>query len=172
MDDRTKFIAYSISLAALLAILTPLVLNLDRLIYFYTGSKILSVVIFSVYALISGYLFSRVFQNYGGLKVIISGVIGSLVFAVMLGVRKVIQNSLKAILQSELSLQNGNLNSIANTEGMINPDLLFIIIFISFNLPIIYSLIERNDLEPKYMVLYALSILFYLIISLMFNEVF
>jgi hypothetical protein len=169
MEKKTRFIFYSFGLAALLVILTPLVLSLSTIVYSYTGSKLLSVAVLPVYALASGYLFSRVFDSFGNLKAVIAGVMGSTVFAGISGIQKVIYSSLKALYQSTSSIQGGGFSSIAKTEGMVNPNLLFIIVFISFNLPIIYSLIKRNNLKLKHLLLYALPIIIYLIIPAVFN---
>ncbi|MFB6226656.1 MAG: hypothetical protein ABEJ02_04860 [Candidatus Paceibacteria bacterium] len=169
MEKKTRFIVYSLGLAVLLVILTPLVLSLSTVVNFYTGSRILSVAVLPLYALSSGYLFSRIFDSFGSLKTIIAGVIGSTVFAGISGIQKVIYSSLNAISQSTSSIQSGSFSSIANTEAMVNPDLLFTIVIISFNSPIIYSLIDRNNLEPKHLVLYTLPVVIYLKIPAVFN---
>lgn len=171
MKEKTRFIVYSFGLATLLVILTPLVLGLSTIVNFYTGSKLLSVAILPLYAIASGYLCSTIFDSFGSLKTVVTGVIGSTVFAGISGIQKVVYDSINAISQSTASLQSGSFSSIANTEAMVNPDLLFMLVFISFNLPIIYSLIERKDLEPKYLLLYATPVIIYLIIPTVFNGV-
>ena len=169
MENETRFIVYSFGLAALLVILTPLVLSLSTIVNIYTSSKLLAAAVLPVYALTSGYLFSRIFDSFGSLKTIIAGVIGSAIFAAISGIQKVIYSSINTISQSTSSIQNGSFSSTINTEGMVNPDLLFIVVLISFNLPIIRSLIKRNNLEPKHLLLYALPVIIYLIVPAAFK---
>lgn len=171
MENKSRFIILSILLTVLLIILTPLVLGLSTVVNFYTGSEILSIAVLPAYGTVAGYLFSRVFDSYGSLKVIISGVMGSTVFAGISGIQKIVYESLNSLSQSTSSMPNGGLSSMANTEGMINPDLLFIVVITSFNLPIIYSLINREDLEPKHLVLYILPVLIYLVIPTIFSGI-
>lgn len=169
MKNKTKFIAYSIGLAALLFVFTPLVLILSSIVYVYTGPEILSIAILPAYAIVAGYLFSRIFRGYDSSKVIISGVLGSVVFAGISGIQKVIYDSLNSIMRNASSME-GSLGSIPS-QGMVDPDLYFIVLMISFNSPIIYSLIKREELEPKYLILYALPVLFYLAIPAVFSGI-
>ncbi len=121
-----------------------------------------------MYALVAGYLFSRVFDSYGNLRVISSGVIGSAVFAATSGVGKVIYQSLNAMSQSLSSMPGAQAVPIG-TRGMTNPDLLFISTLISFNFPIIYSLTKRGNLKTKHLLVYILPVLIYLAIPAIFS---
>lgn len=156
-------------MALLLLFFTPVVLSLSTLLGVYMGSDVLAVAVFPLYALISGYLVSRFFSEYGSLKVVIGGAVGSTVFAWVVGVQKVIVVSLRELSRSTSSMGKGVGGIIGGTETIVNPDLLFIAVFVSFNAPLVYSLYRGKALEPRHLLLYLVPVVVYLAVPLLFN---
>lgn len=147
-EKRTEVIIYSIALAAALAVMIPPVIGLSTVLSYYASSN---------------------FDSYSGSKLTVSGVIGSTVFAGASGVQKAIHDSLKSLSRTDSSVPSGGLNSVASPESMVNPDLLLVSVLISFNAPIIYSLLKREDPEPRYLALYVIPLLVYLIVPAVFS---
>jgi hypothetical protein len=98
-----------------------------------------------------------------------AGVTVSTVIAIVTGVQKTVYDSVSSVSQSASSIQGGSFGSVASTEGAVSPDLVFAVLFVSFNLPVGYSLVREQQVEKRYLAWYTLPVVVYLGVTAVFR---
>ena len=130
-----------------------------------------SLILLSLFFLGIGAVYRIVFRSFSSSRKMVAAVSGSTVIAVMASYSKItisLIDSLSSSLNQVPSGRNPGFSGILDTGSTINPDLFFIALLISFNLPIIYSW-AREEIEYRHLLLYLIPLAVFLLIPAIFS---
>lgn len=167
MDDR----AYLLRLTALLggmSILTPLALQIGSLAQLYIGGGLPAILPLLAYAAVAGLITQRLLAAASARRRIIAGVTGSCVLAVFTGVQAIITMSLRQIAAASPSTGPA---AIIGSGPTVPVPVLAAGLFICFNAPIIRRT-DPDQLDPRWLGLYALPIGLYLAMPMAIRTLF
>lgn len=166
MNSQNKtLIVYSVGLIALLSVITPLVFQIASVSAVYTGFQLMPLGVMILYSLIAGYGLSKALQRFNDSKAVAVSAISSTIFAVILGLQKVINDSLVRLSHSTSTI-DGSTSIITNTEPVVTPAMTFVLTMVAFNLVVFYNYLQNENKSIKPLAFYIIPIIVYLAIPM------
>lgn len=167
MADDTPFFQYLLAtgLAAVLLLLTSVLLFLISVIYIFTGSTALIYLVVAAYAACAGYIVARLLTVYGSQILVVGGVLGSISLGIVAAVKQFVADALDFVGQPSApagsSINGGGASFSLGFDPVIGSTTFFLITLFLFNAPILYAYYYRQEKQPVILALYLIPVIIY-----------
>jgi hypothetical protein len=173
-DENIKFWLINTGTGFLLLFVLTLGVLISPLLGAFMGSEILSVALMAAVAAGAGFGHLKAFKSFNSDKVLVSAASGSTVISLIASIQKIIVDSMMELQnsfnQAPGSAGSPEMSGIMTSEPTIQPLIFFAVMMVAFNFPLLQAWYRSTGRDPKYLALYIIPILVYILVPMMFSS--